>query len=58
MARTCDKCGRGYHKAVSRSHSHIKTLKRQHLNLQTKTVAGVRLRICARCIKTLAKARA
>lgn len=56
MARTCERCGRGYHKAISRSHSNIKTLKRQHLNLQTKTVDGKRLRLCTRCIKTLAKA--
>jgi ribosomal protein L28 len=55
MARTCDKCGRGYHKAVSRSHSNIKTLRRQHVNLQSKVVDGKRLKLCTKCIKTLAK---
>ncbi|MDP3986577.1 MAG: L28 family ribosomal protein [Candidatus Veblenbacteria bacterium] len=55
MARTCDKCGRGYYKALSRSHSNIKTIKRQHLNLQSKVVEGKRLRVCTSCIKTLAK---
>ncbi len=58
MARTCDRCERGYLKSASRSHSNIKTLKRQHLNLQSKVVGGVRIAICTRCIKTLAKAKA
>ncbi|MEK7496840.1 MAG: L28 family ribosomal protein [Patescibacteria group bacterium] len=55
MSRLCDKCDRGYNKALSRSHSNIKTLKRQYVNLQTKVVAGKRLRICTNCIKTLVK---
>jgi len=57
MARVCQQCGRGYLKALSRSHSNIPTLKRQHVNLQTKVVNGKRLMICTRCIKTLAKAK-
>ncbi len=55
MARICERCGRGYNKANSRSHSNISTIKRQHINLQSKVVDGKRLRICTRCIKTLAK---
>jgi ribosomal protein L28 len=55
MARVCDKCGRGYLKAASRSHSNIKSLKRQHINLQSKVVDGKRLKICTNCIKTLTK---
>lgn len=54
MARSCELCGRSYHKAASRSHSNIKTLRRQHLNLQTKKIAGRRWSLCARCLKTLA----
>lgn len=56
MARMCELCSRGYLKAASRSHSNIKSLKRQHVNLQSKVVGGVRKMICTRCIKTLAKA--
>ena len=56
MARICERCGRGYHKANSRSHSNISTIKRQQINLQYKVVGGKRLYICTRCIKTLAKA--
>jgi len=55
MARICERCNRGYNKAVSRSHSNIPTLWRQQLNLQYKVVDGKRIRICTRCIKTLSK---
>ncbi|MBU1038811.1 50S ribosomal protein L28 [Patescibacteria group bacterium] len=55
MARTCDKCARGYLKALSRSHSNIPTLKRQHINLQSKVVDGKRQKLCTRCIKGLSK---
>jgi ribosomal protein L28 len=53
MARVCDRCGRGSLKSVSRSHSNIATIKRQHLNLQRATVDGKRLRICTSCLRTL-----
>jgi len=55
MARKCDVCGRGSTKDASRSHSNIKTLKRQHINLQAKTVNGAKLKICTKCIKTSKK---
>jgi ribosomal protein L28 len=55
MARKCDVCGRGSTKDASRSHSNIKTLKRQHINLQVKTINGTQLKICTKCIKTLKK---
>ncbi len=55
MSRTCELCGRGYLKSASRSHSNIKTLKRQYVNLQTKVVKGVRKLICTRCVKSLTK---
>lgn len=58
MARICERCGRGYNKANSRSHSNISTIKRQHLNLQPKSIGGKRMWVCTRCIKTLAKATA
>ncbi len=55
MAKRCDACNRGATKDASRSHSNIKTLKRQHINLQTKHVEGKTLKICTSCIRTLAK---
>lgn len=55
MAKKCEVCGRGSTKDASRSHSNIKTIKRQYLNLQTKKVGGKRLAVCAKCIKTIAK---
>jgi ribosomal protein L28 len=55
LARTCDLCGRGYLRGHQISHSNIKTIKRQMVNLQTKTIDGVRKKICARCLRTLKK---
>lgn len=55
MSKRCDACGRGATKGATRSHSNIKSLKRQHINLQTKKVEGESLKICTSCIRTLAK---
>jgi len=55
MAKRCDTCGRGSTKGASRSHSNIKTLKRQHINLQSKKIEGQKLKVCTSCIKTIAK---
>jgi len=55
MARRCDLCGRGSNRAVNRSHSNVATKREQHANLQKKTVAGVKAKLCTKCLKTLAK---
>ncbi|PIP33637.1 50S ribosomal protein L28 [Candidatus Falkowbacteria bacterium CG_4_10_14_0_2_um_filter_48_10] len=55
MAQKCDQCGRGATKGATRSHSNIKTLKRQKINLQNRTVDGKKLKICTRCLKTQKK---
>ena len=55
MAKKCDICGRSAMKGAQRSHSNIKTLKRQHINLQSKKVKGKKITICTKCIKTIAK---
>jgi ribosomal protein L28 len=55
MAKRCDACNRGATKDATRSHSNIKTLKRQHINLQTKRLEGKTVKICTSCIRTLAK---
>ena len=56
MARRCDACGRGSNRAISRSHSNIATKREQHVNLQTKRIAGVRAKVCTRCARTLTRA--
>ena len=55
MAKKCDLCGRGATKGASRSHSNIKTLKRQNINLQTKRIYGNKLTVCTKCIKTISR---
>ncbi len=51
MARLCDSCGRGSKRAAIRSHSNIRTLRRQKPNLQK---FGDK-RVCTRCVRTLKK---
>jgi ribosomal protein L28 len=55
MSRTCDICGRGSTRDASRSHSNIRNLKRQHINLQAKTINGKKVKICTNCLKTRKK---
>lgn len=55
MARKCDLCGRSSTKDATRSHSNIKTIKRQYINLQTKIIDGKKTNICAKCLKTMMK---
>jgi ribosomal protein L28 len=55
MSKRCDLCKRGATKGASRSHSKIQTLKRQNINLQTKKVGDIKLKICIKCMRTLAK---
>jgi ribosomal protein L28 len=55
MGKTCDLCGRGATKGVSRSHSKIKTLKRQNINLQNRNIDGIKIKVCTSCLRTVAK---
>ncbi len=55
MGKTCDLCGRGSMKGATRSHSKIKTLKRQEINLQTKNIDGMKVKVCTSCLRTAAK---
>ncbi|MDD5043606.1 MAG: 50S ribosomal protein L28 [Patescibacteria group bacterium] len=55
MSRRCDVCHRKPKTVVSRSHSNIATKRKQFLNLQNKTIGGKRIKICSRCLKTMAK---
>ena len=55
MGKTCDLCKRSSTKGASRSHSKIKTLKRQNINLQTKNIDGMKIKVCTSCLRTAAK---
>lgn len=55
MAKKCDLCGRSATKGASRSHSKIKTLKRQNINLQSKSVDGMKVKLCTSCLRTMDK---
>ncbi|MEA3463526.1 MAG: 50S ribosomal protein L28 [Patescibacteria group bacterium] len=57
MSKKCDLCGRGSTKGAKRSHSNIKTLRRQNINLQSKIIDGKKIKICAKCLKTIDKAK-
>ncbi|MEK7097903.1 MAG: L28 family ribosomal protein [Patescibacteria group bacterium] len=55
MAKKCEICDRKSTKDASRSHSNIKTTRRQYINLQSKKISGKTMKVCTKCIKTLAK---
>ncbi|PIZ49612.1 50S ribosomal protein L28 [Candidatus Woesebacteria bacterium CG_4_10_14_0_2_um_filter_39_14] len=55
MAKKCDLCGRGSTRGASRSHSNIRTLKRQNINLQPRNIAGVKVKLCTSCLRTMKK---
>ncbi|MDD5251918.1 MAG: L28 family ribosomal protein [Patescibacteria group bacterium] len=58
MSRICEVCARAYNQAQSRSHSNIATKRRQLVNLQSVVIGGKKSRVCTRCVRTLAKAKA
>jgi len=51
----CERCGRGPLKGHSVSHSNVKTIRRQKLNLQIRHIGGKTLLLCTNCIKTMLK---
>lgn len=55
MSRTCQVCGRGTRASQSRSHSNIATKRTQKINMQTKSVDGSAVKVCAKCLKTANK---
>ena len=55
MARVCSVCQRGTTSGFLKSHSQRKTKRAIGINLQSKKINGVATRICAKCIKTMAK---
>jgi len=55
MGRKCDLCRRGSTRDASRSHSKVKTLKRQHVNLQNRNIDGLKFKVCTSCLRTITK---
>ncbi|MGI6348054.1 MAG: large ribosomal subunit protein bL28 [Patescibacteria group bacterium] len=55
MGKKCDVCGRSSTKGASRSHSNVKTLKRQNINLQNRNVMGIKAKVCTKCLRTMNK---
>ncbi|MDQ5961593.1 MAG: ribosomal protein [Patescibacteria group bacterium] len=55
MSRTCELTGRGTAVGNKRSHSNIATRRTFKVNVQTKHVDGVKMKLSTRAIRTLAK---
>jgi len=55
MSRIDILTGKRANTANSRSHSKVATKRRQHVNLQTIRLEGVKIRIAARTLRTLKK---
>lgn len=55
MSRMCALSGRGTASGHSRSHSNIATKRKFRVNLQTKKIGGVRVRLGTRALRTLTK---
>jgi large subunit ribosomal protein L28 len=56
MSRVCQMTGRKTRSGNSRSHSNIATKRKFKINLQTKRIDGVKVRLSTKAIRTLAKA--
>lgn len=54
MSRICNGCGRGALTMNLRSKSMVAVKSRQHVNLQARTVDGQRVKLCTRCLRTMA----
>ncbi|MCX6797200.1 MAG: 50S ribosomal protein L28 [Candidatus Doudnabacteria bacterium] len=57
MPRTCAVCGKIYSRTIKRSHSMRPSIVRLLPNLQYAVFGNKRVKVCARCIKTKAKAK-
>lgn len=55
MSRICQLSGKRANKANNRSHSNVATKKTQGVNLQTRRINGVKLRLSSRALKALKK---
>ncbi len=55
MPRMCTICGKTYSRTIKRSHSMRSSIRRLLPNLQYTRVGALRVKACARCIKTQTK---
>lgn len=55
MSRVCQLSGRGTRSGNSRSHSNIATKRTFKVNLQTKRINGVKMRVSTKALRTLTK---
>ncbi|QQR77623.1 MAG: 50S ribosomal protein L28 [Candidatus Moraniibacteriota bacterium] len=55
MSRVCAFSGRGTASGNTRSHSNIATRRTFKINLQSKKIGGVRVKLSTRAIRTLTK---
>ena len=57
MARVCGVCGKGSQiitpRKLLRAHYNPTTKQRRYPNLQSLRIAGTRLKLCTRCLKTV-----
>src|SRR3989344_1298861 len=54
--KVCSICGKGYQRALTRSHSMRATIKRLQPNLQWLRLAnGQRVKACTKCIRSISK---
>ncbi len=56
MSRICQLTGRKTKSGNSRSHSNVACRRKFKINLQTKRLDGMKLRLSTRALRTLAKA--
>ncbi len=56
MPRMCAVCGKSYSRTIKRSHSMRASIRRLLPNLQWTMVGKLRVKACARCIKSASKA--
>ncbi len=55
MSRTCDLTGRGTRTGNSRSHSNIASRRTFKVNVQTKRLGGMKVKLSTKALRTLAK---
>ena len=55
MSQVCEICKRGTTVGRNVSHSNVKTKRTLKINLQSKKIAGKKIRICTSCLRTYKK---
>ncbi len=53
--KKCDICGKGTQTMVKRTHSNKANKTTKKANIQTRKVGGKKIKICAKCLRTIKK---